>query len=131
MAGRRGERDYRPYDDDDDSDDRMDRIGRREPREPRRERERPIGRGDPPREVKKPKAKLNNFFVNGEGIHRDVLQREICRFLGYEAVSNPTTYNVSANAHSQVLSLIHMQGVDGYMIKAVRPFTQVSPAPCD
>lgn len=42
------------------------------------------GRGDP----------LNEFFVDGKGIHREVLQREICKYLGPEAYSRPSTYNV-------------------------------------
>lgn len=69
--------------------DRGDR--RREPRErdsgrePMREREpaRP-GRGND----------LNEFFVDGTGIHREVMQREICKYLGPEAYSRPGAYNV-------------------------------------
>ena len=37
---------------------------------------------------------LNEFFVSGEGIHREVLQQEICGFLGPEAYFRPSTYNV-------------------------------------
>jgi hypothetical protein len=39
-------------------------------------------------------ARLNEFFVNGEGIHREVMQREICKYLGPEAYSRPGTHNV-------------------------------------
>ena len=37
---------------------------------------------------------LNEFFMSGEGIHREVLQQEICGFLGPEAYFRPSTYNV-------------------------------------
>ena len=37
---------------------------------------------------------LNDFFVDGKGIHREVLQREICKYLGPEAYSRPSNYNV-------------------------------------
>ena len=54
----------------------------RDPRDPVRER--------PERES----ARLNEFFVNGDGIHREVMQREICKYLGPEAYSRPGTHNV-------------------------------------
>lgn len=58
---------------------------------PRGERE----RRDPVRDrgTREP-AGLNEFFVDGEGIHRDVMQREICKYLGPEAYSRPGVYNV-------------------------------------
>lgn len=59
------------------------------------------------RSPKRRQDALNKFFVNGEGIHRKVLQREICKFLGPEASARPSTYN----------------GCEGYTITAVRPFT--------
>ena len=37
---------------------------------------------------------LNEFFVDGKGINREVLQREICKYLGPEAYSRPYNYNV-------------------------------------
>lgn len=37
---------------------------------------------------------LNDYFIDGEGIHRDVLQRNICFMLGHEATSKPAEYNV-------------------------------------
>ena len=40
------------------------------------------------------RAKLNEFFVDGHGIHREVMQTEICKDLGPEAYSRPSTYNV-------------------------------------
>lgn len=65
---------------------RADRGGREEPvPAPQRER---------PRPSKPRQDALNEFFVSGEGIHREVLQREICKYLGPEAYSRPSTYNV-------------------------------------
>ena len=40
------------------------------------------------------RSKLNEFFVSGDGIHREVLQREICKYLGPEAFSRPSSHNV-------------------------------------
>jgi len=60
-------------------------------RQPRRSDKEP-GRGDP--STRRGGPKLNEFFVDGQGINREVLQREICRFLGPEAHSRPSTYNV-------------------------------------
>ena len=41
-----------------------------------------------------PRPRLNEFFVDGSGIHREVIQREICKFLGPEAYSKPHSHNV-------------------------------------
>ena len=40
------------------------------------------------------RSKLNEFFICGDFIHREVLQREICKYLGPEASSRPSLYNV-------------------------------------
>ena len=63
-----------------------DREIRREPARSEREVPRPSrgGGGDG----------LNEFFIDGEGIHREVMQREICKYLGPEAYSRPGAYNV-------------------------------------
>ena len=47
-----------------------------------------------PRPSKPRQECLNECFVSGEGIHREVLQREIRNYLGSEAHSRPSTYNV-------------------------------------
>ena len=65
-------------------DDRR-RIDDRDARRPDREAPAP----KPPR-----RAELNEFFVDGEGIHREVMQREICKYLGPDALSRPGQYNV-------------------------------------
>lgn len=75
----------------------------REPvREPGRDRDRERDRAvrdrdtrrEPTRDRPREEARLNEFFVPGDGIHRDVMQREICKYLGPEAYSRPGTYNV-------------------------------------
>ena len=57
-----------------------------------RERDRPRPTRDEPASSSS-RAPLNEFFLNGEGIHREVLQREICKYLGPEAFSKPSNYN--------------------------------------
>lgn len=51
-----------------------------------RERDRAVRDRDPRREPIRDRprgeAGLNEFFVPGDGIHRDVMQREICKYLG-------------------------------------------------
>ena len=83
----RGDRDRerdRGGDRDRDRGDRRREHDRDTRRDPVREREPPrSGRGD-----------LNEFFVDGTGIHREVMQREICKYLGPEAYSKPGAYNV-------------------------------------
>ncbi len=60
-----------------------------------RDRDRPRRERDPVRDrPERESARLNEFFVNGEGIHREVMQREICKYLGPEAYSRPGTHNV-------------------------------------
>lgn len=88
-------------------------MSSRRDRDPRDDRDRRRGdRGGreepvpaPPRERPRPSNKrqdaLNEFFVSGEGIHREVLQREICKYLGPEAYSRPSTYNVWRRACSR------------------------------
>ena len=47
---------------------------------------------------------LNEYFCDGEGINREVLQKEICKYLGPEAYSMPGEYKVGRKAFSQRLS---------------------------
>ena len=84
MASKRSDRDHRRYDDDDRADRRSDRH------EIRKEPEGRSSRG----EAKKSRSTLHEYFISKEGIHREVLQRKICRFLGPEATSRPAKYNV-------------------------------------
>lgn len=90
-----------------DRDDRRDRDRERrrgDERDPRRE---PIREREPARPSRGGGEGLNEFFIDGEGIHREVMQREICKYLGPEAFSRPGAYN----------------GRNGFIVKAVRPFT--------
>lgn len=61
---------------------------------PRRDRD-PRDARDPVRDrPERESARLNEFFVDGDGIHREVMQREICKYLGPEAYSRPGSHNV-------------------------------------
>ncbi|KAI4258783.1 MAG: hypothetical protein LQ352_001092 [Teloschistes flavicans] len=82
---------------------------RERPREPIREREREFSIRERERDFPTSTrgAPLNEFFVDGEGIHREVMQRELCKYLGPDALSKPGTYN----------------GQKGFIVTAVRPFT--------
>ena len=67
--------------------------------EGQRERLDPEHKQRPERRLRDPRAerrrpRLNEFFVDGARIHREVMQREICKFLGPEAYSKPHIYNV-------------------------------------
>lgn len=70
------------------------------PNRDERDRRRPVRddraplRDDLPTSSRGGRPELNEFFVDGKGIHREVLQREICKYLGPEAFSRPSTYNV-------------------------------------
>lgn len=46
------------------------------------------------REAAAARPKLDEFWLDGEGIDRQVLQSSICRFLGSEATSRPFEFNV-------------------------------------
>ena len=67
-------------------------ASRRDPRDDRGSR-RDAGR-EPSGTARQPRPRLNEFFVDGARIHREVMQREICKFLGPEAYSKPHSYNV-------------------------------------
>jgi hypothetical protein len=53
----------------------------------------------------------NNYFLPGEGINREVIQNDICRYLGVDATVRPYT---------------HPDGRQGYLIEAYRALTTVS-----
>ena len=50
-----------------------------------RERDRPAERGG---------NRYNEYFLPGEGISREVIQADICRYLGNDALVRPGTYDV-------------------------------------
>ena len=47
-----------------------------------------------PEASRHPRPRLNEFFVDGTGLHREVMQREICNFLGPRAYCKPHSYDV-------------------------------------
>ena len=50
---------------------------------------------DPPREnASRLKPNLNEYFIEGQGISREVLQIDICKYLGPEATCKPGIYHV-------------------------------------
>ncbi|MCJ1330476.1 hypothetical protein MMC10_007160 [Thelotrema lepadinum] len=67
----------------------------------------PPSKRQAPRESAASRPKLDEFWLDGDGIDRQVLQSSICRFLGPEATSRPFDLN----------------GKPGFKIKAIRPFT--------
>ncbi|SLM34820.1 hypothetical protein LPUS_03772 [Lasallia pustulata] len=85
------------------------RAARDDPRaardDPRAARDDPRGTRDDPRGSRIPG--LGEYFLPGDGIDRQVLQVELCKFLGSEAIARPGEY----------------KGQKGYLIRAVRPFT--------
>lgn len=39
-------------------------------------------------------TRLNEYFIPGDGISREVIQADICRYLGNDALVKPGTHNV-------------------------------------
>lgn len=73
--------------------DRGDRRGDERDNYARRNRD--AIRPEPAREpARAAPARLNEYFIEGDGISREVLQIDICKHLGPEATSRPATYNV-------------------------------------
>ena len=58
------------------------------------EREREDPRRSPREATTSRRLPLNDYWIDGEGINREVLQIEICKYLGAEATSRPGDYNV-------------------------------------
>lgn len=48
---------------------------------------------DPGRTRDEPRPNYNEYFLPGEGIDREVIQSEICRYLGQDATCKPGTHN--------------------------------------
>ncbi|BDD59600.1 hypothetical protein MAP00_004795 [Monascus purpureus] len=62
--------------------------------------------GRHPYEERRPERQ-NEYFINGDGISREVIQADICRYLGNDALVRPGTHN----------------GQTGYFIRAYRNLT--------
>ena len=58
-------------------------------------------RGD--RGYRQSRASLNEYWVNGEGIHPDVIHREIARYLGPEASARSATKRVTTPHYKHLL----------------------------
>ena len=80
-APRRDDRDRR-------GDDR-DNYPRKVPRDTR-----DVYPQEPSREPTRPRRELQEWFLDGDGISRQVLQEDICKYLGPEATSKPYVHNV-------------------------------------
>ena len=75
--------------------ERLDLEREQRPEQRRDSRRDPRAEAPPRRPpARPPLPRLNQYFVNGDGIHREVMQRETCRFLGPEACCRPYSYNV-------------------------------------
>lgn len=59
----------------------------------------PIRYDDP-----EPQTRLNEYFIDQDGISREVIQADICRYLGRDALVRPGTHQVGLSF--PLLSLI-------------------------
>lgn len=71
-----------------------DRDSGREARRRRNPNEEEDSDSPPPVNAKPKRTGLNDYWIDGSGINREVLQRQICFMLGNEARSKPDKYNV-------------------------------------
>jgi hypothetical protein len=124
----------RGYDDRTDRDrmdrDRMDRDDIPPPTSTRRTREvvdhAPPARGYEDDEFHRGTTKYNDYFVPGIGIDREVIQHEICRYLGNDATVRPfTNKDVCRCQHQPEVRLTSSQGRQGYVVRAYRALTSV------
>lgn len=93
-----------------------------------------------------PQTRLNEYFIDQDGISREVIQADICRYLGRDALVRPGTHQVGLSLFPFLSSLsrypflprklIHLgawteitdtdkQGRPGYFIRAYRNLTTV------
>lgn len=70
----------------------------------------------------------NEYFIPGEGISREVIQADICRYLGNDALVRPGNHNVRPTFVNAIPSdpTDHQQGRPGFFIRAYRNLTSVS-----
>ncbi|GAB1312276.1 hypothetical protein MFIFM68171_02486 [Madurella fahalii] len=73
---------------------------------------RPPNRSSQPQAVPAPSARQNEYFVPRDGIDREVITSDICRYLGNDALVRPGTYESSDGRVTQ-----------GYFITAYRNLT--------
>ncbi len=77
---------------------------------------------------------LSEYFCPGEGIEREVIQHEICKYLGQDATCRPGRNAEVCRADMVVHGKCRYanaaaQGRSGYWVKAYRPFTTVRHPP--
>ena len=86
----------------------------------------------PPQE---PESRQNEYFLPGEGISRAVIQADICRYLGNDALVRLGTYQVMRllliRLRRTITELTLQKGRDGYIIRAYRSLTTVRPEVVD
>lgn len=82
-----------------------------------------------PERREEPAARYQDYFLPGEGINREVIQFDICRYLGNDATVRPYTHpdvgyrlSTGSTTHTQA---DHHQGRQGFVIKAYRAPTTV------
>lgn len=72
----------------------------------------------------------NEYFVPGEGISREVIQADICRYLGNDALVRPGNHDVCLPNFligiNQADLTDNKQGRPGFFISAYRNLTSVS-----
>jgi hypothetical protein len=94
----------------------------------------------PPPAASAGSARQNEYFVPRDGIDREVITADICRYLGNDALVRPGTYEVRSwvLSHTKFTALVlvahscqHPDGrvTQGYYITAYRNLTSVSPRP--
>lgn len=72
-------------------------------------------------------GRLNKYFLPADGIKREVIQAEICRYLGFDATCQPSRKSdVSNEQQDSYQHTDNDQGTVGYEIKAFRGLTAVS-----
>ena len=86
--------------------DRQRARGERERGERDRPEEDPRHRREPQTRGSRPG--LNSYWIDGRGINREVLQREICKYLGNDATSKPGDFNVRAVSALFVYALMKL-----------------------
>ena len=67
-------------------------------------------RGGSSGDASRKRPALNEYWIDGEGIHREVLQGEICRFLGSDATCRPGDYNVRFAVLASIQVTNHISG---------------------
>lgn len=100
---------------------------------------RPPNRSSQPQAGPAPSARQNEYFVPRDGIDREVITSDICRYLGNDALVRPGTYEVwlrlldthplpriAFRSHECPVQSSDGRVTQGYFITAYRNLTSVS-----